>query len=63
MGLYSLKKKKIEIYPMSLLEIHEKLCSLFPSNFMLRANYGENMVNYIQENEINLTVNYLKIFF
>ena len=57
------RKKKIEIYPMSLLEIHEKLCSLFPSNFMLRANYGENMVNYIQENEINLTVNYLKIFF
>ena len=59
-GSILFKKKVLDINTISLWETFLKFSSLLPSNLLMSPYYGENVVNYIQENEINNSINYLK---
>ena len=56
----NLKKKKLNNLSSSLWEFSGKFFSLLPKNFKISPNYGENLINLVQQNERNLSINIFK---
>jgi len=57
------KKKMLNSLSNSLWEIYGKFFSLLPRNLKISRNYGENLVNLVQQNERNLSINIFKTSF
>lgn len=57
------KKKMLDRLSNSLWEFSGKFFSLLPKNFRISPNYGENLVNLVQQNERNLSINIFKTSF
>lgn len=62
-GFIFYKKILVEPVTMTLFEIIFKYFSLTPTNFLVSSKYGENLVDYIQQNEFEFLLSYLKIAF
>ena len=62
-GFIFYKKILLEPLTVTLFEIILKYFSLTPLNFLVSSKYGENLVDYIQHNEFEFSLSYLKTNF
>ena len=61
-GLFDYTRKKFKPIICSLWEMVGKYFSLIPKYCVANFNYGENLVDFIQQNEYTFSINCLKIF-
>ena len=61
-GLFDYTRKKFKPIISSLWEMVGKYFSLIPKYCTTNFNYGENLVDYVQQNEYAFSINCLKIF-